>query len=247
MILLRLILHHARHGLDHKFSELQVEDAINWVVRHGVSLKPGMTVLDLGCGSGVFGAALMRRGCRVTFADENDWLSPEIPRNSFRRLNIDTENPSELGSYDLVVCSNVLEHLRRPQQFLAAMNSIVNASGWFYLSWTNWLSPWGGHDFSPFHYLGPRLGPWLFDRIVRRPRSLEPYENLFPTHIGQVLRALKRSPGLRIIKVAPRYYTELWPIMKIPLLREFFAWNCAVLLRKDNRRARSLPTTVEAA
>jgi len=232
MILHKLILHHARHGYDHAFSQLQVGDAIRWLDRHGILAGHGATALDLGCGSGSFGQQLLALGYEVTFADENDCLLPEIPRRGFRRVNLDTDSPTALGCHDLVICSNVLEHLRRPERLIGTFASLLNPGGHLYLSWTNWLSPWGGHDFSPWHYLGPRLGPRLYDRLVGRPRALKPFENLFITHIGQTLRQLRAQPRLKILAVAPRYYTELWPLLKIPLLREFLAWNCAVLLRR---------------
>jgi SAM-dependent methyltransferase len=132
----------------------------------------------------------------------------------------------------LVICSNVLEHLAKPSQFIHAMPQLLRPGGRFYLSWTNWLSPWGGHDFSPFHYLGPRLGPWLFDRFVKRQRIHTPYLTLYPIHIGPVLRQIREHPKLRLEQVAPRYYPELSFLMSLPVVREFLAWNCAVLLSK---------------
>jgi len=35
---------------------------------------------------------------------------------------------------------------------------------------------------------------------------------------------------LQVISVAPRYYTELGFLMHIPIVREFLAWNCAILI-----------------
>jgi hypothetical protein len=35
-----------------------------------------------------------------------------------------------------------------------------------------------------------------------------------------------------VVRVVPRYYSELSFIMLIPLLREFLAWNCAVLIQR---------------
>lgn len=233
MLLPRLIWHHLRHGTDEEFYRLQARDAIAWLERAGVVFAPGTPVLDLGCGTGVFGGELLRRGCQVTFADETNWLGPALAGVSFRPVNLDRDDLAGLGRYAVVICSNVLEHLARPARLLDAIPDLLTPGGVFYLSWTNWLSPWGGHDFSPFHYLGPRLGPWLWDRLVRRPRRLRPYENLFPVHIGPVLRRLRRLPGVQIRRVVPRYYPELAGLMRVPGLREFLAWNCAVVLAKS--------------
>lgn len=232
MILHKLIAHHARHGYDHEFSLMQVNDAIRWLRSNGVPLGRGAASLDLGCGSGTFGQRLRELGSEVTFADESDWLPAEIPRNCFQRIDLDSEPTAALGQYDLVVCSNVLEHLRRPERLIRSFAALLAPGGHLYLSWTNWLSPWGGHDFSPWHYLGPRLGPKLHDRLVGKPRALKPFENLFVTHIGRTLRLVRAQRDLKIVTVAPRYYTELWPLMKVPLLRELLAWNCAVLISR---------------
>ena len=232
MILHKLIAHHAKRGYDHEFSRMQVEDAIRWLKAHGVSMAQGTKALDLGCGAGTFGQHLFGMGCEVTFADSADWLLPEIPRTCFRRVDLDTASIESLGCYDLVVCSNVLEHLRDAERLIRSFPALLLPGGHLYLSWTNWLSPWGGHDFSPWHYLGPRLGPRLFDRLVGRPRMLKPFENLFVTHIGRTLRSLRAQPAIKIVAAAPRYYTELWPLMKVPLLREVAAWNCAVLIAR---------------
>jgi SAM-dependent methyltransferase len=137
-----------------------------------------------------------------------------------------------LGRFDLVICSNVYEHLAKPEQFIASIGQLLNPGGWFYLSWTNWLSPWGGHEFSPFHYLGPSHGHRVYDRIVRKPRLHTPFVNLFPTHVGRTLKRLRVQPDLTLVKVAARYYPEFSFVTRIPLLREFLTWNCAVLLRR---------------
>ena len=232
MIIHKLILQHLRHRDDPGFYLLQAQDAIQWIERSGVKIAPGTTVLDLGCGHGVFGGVLLTRGCKVTFADETNTLLPELAKAPFRRINLDRDNLANVGTYDVVICSNVLEHLARPYEFLANVHQLLSPQGSLYLSWTNWLSPWGGHDFSPFHYLGPRMGHRVFDRIVKRKRIHTPFVTLYPTYIGSVLRAIRRTRELELMRVAPRYYSEFAFLMRIPVAREFLAWNCAVLLRR---------------
>jgi SAM-dependent methyltransferase len=211
---------------------LQARDAVTWLRSNGVSIGAGVSVLDLGCGSGGFGRLLEGLGCTVTFADEANWLAGGGPVATFRQINIDKDDLEVLGRFDLVVCSNVIEHLAAPGRLIGSMGRLLQPGGKVYLSWTNWLSPWGGHDFSPFHYLGPRLGPRVFDRLVGRPRLLKPFENLYPTYIGQTLREIKAQSDLGVVRVAPRYYPELSFLMWIPWLREFLAWNCAMLIEK---------------
>jgi 2-polyprenyl-3-methyl-5-hydroxy-6-metoxy-1,4-benzoquinol methylase len=83
----------------------------------------------------------------VTFADEANYLHPEFQTHPFVRLNLDQDDYPDVEPHDLVICSNVLEHLADPRGFLRKSCSLIAPGGHLYLSWTNWLSPWGGHEF----------------------------------------------------------------------------------------------------
>jgi len=234
MILHKLIARHLRTRDDAAFYAMQALDAIRWIESGGVKLGAGVSVLDLGCGHGVFGSELAKLGCAVTFSDDHNWLLPELKNAPFQPFNIDRDDFAALGQYDLVVCSNVLEHLPRPADFIARMHTLLKPGGKFYLSWTPWLSPWGGHEFSPLHYLGVTRGHLLHDKLGRAKRIHTPFQNLFPTYIGETLRRLRAQPHLHLDRAAPRYFTELAFLVHVPVLREFAAWNCALLLsRKD--------------
>src|SRR5436305_14264977 len=104
MILHKLLLRYARHRDDAAFYHLQATDAIRWLGEAGVPFGPETSVLDLGCRHGVFGAELMKKGCRVTFADEENFLLPEIAGAPFVPINIDKDSLSKAGQYDLVIC-----------------------------------------------------------------------------------------------------------------------------------------------
>ncbi len=230
MIIHKLLARYLKHRDDAIFYLMQAQDAVRWLEASGVVLGRQTHALDLGCGHGVFGAELAKRGCKVTFADEENGLLPELSSSPFCRFNIDRDDLGLLGQYDLVICSNVYEHLSKPDQFLESVHKILAPGGQLYLSWTNWLSLWGGHEFSPFHYLGARRGHLLYDKIKKIPRKHTPFVNLFPTYIGQVLKKIRKSPNLVIRHAAPRYYTEFSFLLRIPAVREFAAWNCALLI-----------------
>lgn len=229
MIFHRLVWRFIRHGDDAGFYRIQAEDCVRWLEENGVPLGAGVRALDLGCGLGVIGAMLSDKGCEVVFADELDSLLPGYSDVDFREVDIESDALYDLGTFDLVVCSNVLEHLRDWRGFLSGAHRLLAPGGYLYLSWTNWLSPWGGHEFSPFHYLGPRLGPAVYDRLVGKPRDKRPYENLFPTYVGKVLDSIRYDPDMKLLRAVPRYYPELPCITRIPLIREFLTFNPAVL------------------
>jgi len=230
MILPQLLWRFAKHRDDPEFYRMQAVDAIRWIRESGVRLGAGVRVLDLGCGHGVFGGELKRLGCDVSFADETNYLLPEHQSAPFQQVNLDRDSLEGMGRYDLVICSNVLEHLAQPRAFLERADRLLAEGGRFYLSWTNWLSPWGGHEFSPLHYLGPGIGTRLFD-LVAKKRFHRPGENLFVTHIVRTLGWLEADGRLSVEAMAPRYYTELGGLLRIPIAREFLSWNCGLLLK----------------
>lgn len=232
MILHKLAFRFLKYKDDIGFTLLQAEDAVRWLEMIGIELSADTRVLDLGCGRGLLGGELMKKGCRVTFADEFNCLLPEYNETDFHLVNIDKDDLGALGLYDLVICSNVLEHIPRSERLINAADRLLRPGGKLYLSWTNWLSPWGGHDYSPFHYLGPRCGHLVFDRIVGKHRTHTPHVSLFPTSIGGTLKLIKRNRKLIVLRVVPRYYPSLAFITRIPFAREFLTWNCVILLEK---------------
>lgn len=237
VIIHKLILHYLIRHDDFHFYWIQAQDAVRWIERCGVTLGSHTSALDLGCGHGIFGAELMKHGCRVSFSDAKNVLLADVASAPFHPVNIDLDDLTTLGKYDLVICSNVFEHLTQPDRFLDSVHKLLSPQGKLYLSWTNWLSPWGGHEFSPFHYLGARRGYRLYHKFIGRIHNHRPFENLFPTYIGKVLKRIRNTSTLRVVRAAPRYYTELSPLAHIPLLREFLTWNCALLIERKTLAA----------
>ena len=218
MIIHQLIRLHFNYEKNaHAFFELQALDAIRWLRRGGVEIGGDTTVLDLGCGFGYLGRTCAELGARVTYGDLEDLRMDELKDAPFRQINLNTADLSAAGEYDLVLCSNVLEHLAQPGHLLAHLPALLKPGGVFYLSWTNWLSPWGGHEFSPWHYFGKRSGPI---HTVGK--------NLFKTYISAVLREVRAHKPLEIQRTAPRYYNEFGFLTALPGVREFLTWNCAM-------------------
>jgi SAM-dependent methyltransferase len=190
-------------------------------------------VLDLGCGPGYYTMALRDRGAAVIPVDNDPvemQLAGEAPTGA---LIADAGDlPLEDGSADGVFCSNLLEHTPHAAPVLAEIERVLRPGGWGYISWTNWYSPWGGHDMSPYHFLGPRLGPRLYVRRHGQPRK-NPYgAGLWPCHIGPTLRLLRRHDRLLVERVEPRYWPRLAFITRIPVIRELLTWNCVIRVRK---------------
>ena len=137
------------------------------------------------------------------------------------------------ASADVCFSSNVLEHVENPQSFISELVRVTKPNGIIYVSFTNWYSPWGGHETAPWHYLG---GDWSAKRY-RRADRLRPDsrfgQSLFPVHVGPLLRWVDRWDKVEIVEAIPRYCPSWcnW-MVRVPVLREVTTWNLLLILRK---------------
>lgn len=194
--------------------------------RHGP--LAGQRLADLGCGPGWYTEALRDAGATVMPVD-GDLAELTAGGRPFGGLLGDAGRlPVADATFDGVFCSNLLEHTPDTAGVIGEMARVLKPGGWGYLSWTNWYSPWGGHDMSPYHLLGPRLGPRLYERRNGPPRKNRYGEGLFAVHIGPTLALMDREARIQVDRVEPRYWPWARPIVSIPGVREVLTWNCVV-------------------
>jgi SAM-dependent methyltransferase len=198
----------------------------------------GSTVVDVGGGAGYFTAAFRARGARCyLFEPDHGELASrgEVPGGAV--VADGYWLPVRDGCADVCFSSNVLEHVRDPLGLIDEMVRATRPGGLIYLSFTNWYSPWGGHEMSPWHYLGPRFAE---SRYVRRHQRLPKNRvgtSLFPMHIGPVLRLLRSRDDVEVVDARPRYYPR-WcrVLLRVPGLREIVSWNLLLILRRKGLR-----------
>ncbi|HKX65850.1 MAG TPA: class I SAM-dependent methyltransferase [Intrasporangium sp.] len=197
----------------------------------------GATVVDVGGGPGYFADAFAAAGARYAGLDPDvGELGGRggVPGNTLRASGL--EMPIATGSVDLAYSSNVLEHVPAPETMAEEMVRITRPGGTVVLSWTPWLSPWGGHETSPWHYLGGRRAADCYARTHgRRPKN-DFGRTLFACSVGRMLTWVHqaRAEGrVEVVEVLPRYHPS-WAkwVVAVPALREVFSWNAVVVLRK---------------
>lgn len=193
----------------------------------------GQRVVDLGCGPGHYTRALRRAGASVVPVDLSvaEFHLPGGPPGS-EVVGDGTHLPIAAGSADGLLCSNMLEHTPDPSAVFDEIERVVRPGGWVWLSWTNWYSPWGGHDVSPWHYLGPERGTNVYRFFAGKEPKNVPGRSLFPLHVGPTLRAIEARRGLRLLDAAPRYWSSQRWILRVPGVREIATWNCLLLLER---------------
>lgn len=214
------------------FYKLLADDAINEMSRY--CQLTGAKVIDIGGASGYVGDAIVEAGAS-SLTVEYDW--DQIVEHG-RRLQHGVQGdglslPIFDAAFDVAYSSNVLEHVPDPEQMMKEMVRVVCPGGLVFITFTNWLSPWGGHETAPWHYFG---GDWAVRRYEKHYGE-EPKNrlgvSLFRLPISRVLRWANSCGDVEVLDAFPRYYPR-WttPLVRIPGLREVATWNLALVLRR---------------
>jgi SAM-dependent methyltransferase len=215
-----------------RFYAIIAEDAIQQVL--GYCDLSGRTVLDVGGGGGWFTEAFRSHGARCyLFEPDPTELLRRDSRPAGAVIADGMRLPVRDGAADVAFSSNVLEHVPDPLELIGEMIRVTRPGGLIYLAFTNWYSPWGGHEMSPWHYLGPGFAERRYLRRHQRKPKHKVGASLFPVSIGYVLRAVRARADIEIVDARPRYYPA-WcrPIVAIPGVREVATWNLMLVMRR---------------
>ncbi|MGY1693972.1 class I SAM-dependent methyltransferase [Geodermatophilus sp. SYSU D00766] len=194
----------------------------------------GATVLDVGGGPGYFARAFRAAGAAYVGLepDAGEMAARGEPEPGTLRGSGEAL-PVRSGAVDVCYSSNVLEHVARPWVMADEMVRVTRPGGTVLLSFTPWLSPWGGHETAPWHYLGGARAR----RRYRRRTGHEPKnrygESLFAVSAGAAVRWARRCPDAELLAVLPRYHPwwAAW-VARVPGLREVASWNVVLVLRR---------------
>jgi ubiquinone/menaquinone biosynthesis C-methylase UbiE len=177
--------------------------------------RPGMTVLDAGCGG--------LRGCAREAPCEQMYIigvdrEPAVYSNPFcdEKIVCNLESlPFEDRSFDLIHCRWVLEHLREPLKIFREFARILKPSGRLLA-----LTP------NIFHYamIAAMVTPQRFHRWWRRGQY-EPFETYYRANTPAKLRRLCAKAGLSVqrlelIEEQPDYLARYWPAFLCGVLYE---------------------------
>jgi SAM-dependent methyltransferase len=191
-------------------------------------------VLDVGGGSGYFAEAFRRSSAESVFVEPLwDEMTDVGRKLGFGVVGDGCHLPLGSASFDIGFSSNVIEHVRDPWQFLDELLRVVRPGGLVFVAFTNWLSPFGGHETSPWHYAGGDRAARRYERRSGHPPKNLYGESLFRLSIADVLRWCREDPRAQVLDAFPRYYPH-WTkaVTMVPGVREVVTWNLAVVLRR---------------
>jgi SAM-dependent methyltransferase len=159
-------------------------------------------ILEVGCGTGGMSLYLASQGFEVTAVDREQY-DPEaleaaraFSRRESIRLDLNLADGAALpfreGTYDAVVCGNVVEHLEDPHGTLAEIYRVLVPGGVAFVDFPLFHSPYGGHINDvvkiPWFHLLPRR--WVQAELQRRGAERE--RAVFLTLNGITSRRFRR-------------------------------------------------------
>ncbi|MGN1056544.1 MAG: bifunctional 2-polyprenyl-6-hydroxyphenol methylase/3-demethylubiquinol 3-O-methyltransferase UbiG [Comamonas sp.] len=169
-------LAHHWWDMDSEFKPLHMINPLRlgWIDAH--SSLSGKKVLDVGCGGGILADAMARKGAAVTGIDlatkslrvaQLHALEANTPNIQYREIAVEALAAEQPGSFDVVTCMEMLEHVPDPASVVRACAALVKPGGWVFFSTINRnpkayglaiigaeyllkMLPKGTHDFSKF-------------------------------------------------------------------------------------------------
>lgn len=163
----------------------------------------GKAVLDVGCGGGILAESMAAHGAQVTGIDLGEAplaVARLHLKESGRRVDYRNVSAEDLarecpGTYDVVTCMEMLEHVPQPASIVAACATLVKP---------------GGHVF--FSTINRTPKAWLFAIF-----GAEYLLNLLPRGTHEYLKLIRpselehmsRAAGLRITELTGMHYNPL--------------------------------------
>jgi len=148
-----------RHIQRDKYFEEQAYTTEKFVIPfiNGVrEIKPGIKVLEIGCGEGGNLRPFLDAGCNVTGVDilegkisnahkffENHLL--------IKNLDLIVSDIYDIGNgfdeyFDIIFMRDVLEHIHNQEKFMSIVKKFLKPDGLFFLGFPPWQYPFGGHQ-----------------------------------------------------------------------------------------------------
>lgn len=166
-------------------------------------------VLDVGCGGGVLSDAMARAGAQVTGIDlaakalrvaQLHALEAQTPNVNYREVSAEALAQEQPGTFDMVTCMEMLEHVPDPASVVRACAALVKPGGWVFFSTLNR---------NPKSFLFAIVGAEYVLNLL--PKGTHEYAKMIrPSELASYCRAaeldLRQSRGMEYNPITKRYW-----------------------------------------
>jgi SAM-dependent methyltransferase len=220
------------HADRKKYFEIQKLNTEKYVlpfIEQQLTIKPGMRVLEIGCGEAGVLLPFLQRGCvavgvefdvpRLELASEMLKEYVDTNKVTFLSKDIYKVNNSELGGkFDLIILKDVIEHIHDQKKLIAALKQFLSPGGKIFFGFPPWQMPFGGHQQVcnnkwlsklPYYHLLPRsVYKWILKKYN------EPVDDLLEIRdtgisIERFVRIVKEC-GYKIVETAHYLFNPIY-------------------------------------
>lgn len=215
---------HSDRFLYYRQQQQNTNDYVIPFIERSFTLRPGMQVLEVGCGEGGVLKPFVERGCIGTGIDPHKFrcdLAIEFMKNeieagqvSFEPLSIfDEECKIRFKEkFHLIVLKDTLEHIPGQEELIPVLTAMLAQGGVIFFAFPPWCMPFGGHQ----------------QMCSKKWISLVPYFHLLPLPLYKaVLQAANEDPSI-IAELENIYSTRI-------SVQRFERIICAARLRTVSR------------
>jgi SAM-dependent methyltransferase len=179
-----------------------------WIAEQAASVPPGAKVLDVGAGSAPYRALFSH--CEYKTQDFAQLKDEQLRHGGYAPMNFVSEAnaiPVPDASFDVIICTEVLEHVPEPISVVREFGRIVGPGGRLIMT-----APLGsGIHQEPYHFYGGYT-PYWYQRFLREAG----FDSIAVTANAGTLRHIAQET-IRFIRMtrpfdfaAPWYVQLLW-------------------------------------
>ena len=180
---------------------------LGWI--DGQAPLAGKRVLDIGCGGGILSDSMARKGAEVLGIDlstkalkvaQLHALEAGTAGVSYREVSAEALAREQPGSFDVVTCMEMLEHVPDPASVVRACAELVKPGGWVFFSTINR---------NPKSFLFAIVGAEYLLRML--PKGTHEYAKMIrPSELAAFCRAaglsLEQTRGMEFNPLTQRYW-----------------------------------------
>ncbi len=165
----------------------------------------GKTILDAGCGTGWFSQVAAGRGAKVTSMDVGSELLKQVAQkcHSHRVVGDLMKMPFKAKSFDVVVSSEVIEHVTDPEKAISEMYRVLKPGGILILTTPNRF--------------------WYFSLMIANLLKVRPYQGLENWQSWGELKKILQRKKFQIVTMRGVHLFPFVLPFTYPLL-DFFHW-----------------------